>query len=152
MCGLMSCSLSAEAEINIRYPSRGIQHIYVSFGNCKLFWRDFPYFPTDDSHKSHCGSLAYVGYTDLSTLQMYDVVASRTIVELSMYVYRYCKYSAISGDGTKRVGSYNLLPPLTPRSRAAERRSLHCSSEDGPKESLYLIGTNSTTIRGKVIE
>ena len=67
-------------------------------------------------------------------------------MELSMYVYRYCKCSAMSGDGTKRVGSYNLLPPLTPRSRAAERRSLHCSSEDGPKESLHLIGTNSTTI------
>ena len=135
----MSCSISAEAEINIRYPSRN--PTYVSFGNCKLFWRDFPYFPTD-AHKSHCGSLAYVGYTDLSTLRR----RSRTIVELSMYVYRYCKCSAMSGDGTKRVGSYNLLPSLTPRSRAAERRSLHCSSEDGPKESLHLIGTNSTTI------
>lgn len=117
----MSCSLSAEAEINIRYPSLARNPTYVSFGEI---------FHIFSPMHIKAGSLAYVGYNrSFHALRR----RSRTIVELSMYVYRYCKCSAMSGDGTKRVGSYNLLPPLTPRSRAAERRSLHYSSEDGPR-------------------
>ena len=69
-----------------------------------------------------------------------------------MYVYRYCKRSAMSGEA-QNVSAPTIFRHLQLYTSKRSVDLFIVQAKMGPRNLfIYLMGTNSTAIRGKVIQ